>query len=57
MDLASGQYVWRADGDALVLISFTFSGDTELSIVSLYDLGTGQSTLLADNTLFYLWAP
>ena len=57
MDLASGQYVWRTDGDALVLISFTFSGDTELSIVSLYDLGTGQSTLLADNTLFYLWAP
>lgn len=57
VDLASGQYVWRADGGALILISFTFSGDTELSTVSLYDLGTGQSTPLADNTEQYLWAP
>lgn len=57
VDLASGQYVWRADGGALVLINITFAGDTERSTVSLYDLGTGQSTLLTDNTLFYLWAP
>jgi putative zinc finger protein len=56
VNLTSGQYVWRGDGRALILINFTFSGDTELSTVSLYDLGTGQSTPLAANTEQYLWA-
>lgn len=54
----SGSYdaVWRADGQALVDVRSTYSGDLTLSTATLVDLATGQTTALPANTTQYLWA-
>ncbi len=54
----SGSYnsVWRADGQALVDVRSTYSGDLTLSTATLVDLATGQTTPLPANTTQYLWA-